>query len=108
MGDFTKRVRDGDIAGPLRRAFTPEKWERAFGASPATDRDDQNTYAAGLAVNAKLATIRAVLKLSSSIEISATTKLRAFLAIANHDFFATRDKTKRAMEKFQVLALVQN
>ena len=45
--------------------------------------------------------IRGVLKLSSSDTISATTKLRAFLAIANYDFFVTRDKTKLAIEKFQ-------
>jgi hypothetical protein len=41
------------------------------------------------------------MKLSSSDEISATTKLRAFLAIANYDFFIAHDKTTLAVEKFQ-------
>jgi hypothetical protein len=100
VGDFTKRVRDGDIAGPSRRAFTPDKWERAFGDVPAPDAVDHNTYAAGLAVHEKLGAVRGVLKLSSSNDISATTKLRAFLAIANYDFFVTRDKTLLAMETF--------
>jgi hypothetical protein len=101
VGDFTKRVRDGEIAGPLRRAFTDEKWARAFCDAPAPDVTDHNTHDAGLAVHEKLGAIRAVLKLSSSDEISATTKLRAFLAIANYDFFVTRDKTTLAVEKFQ-------
>lgn len=101
MGDFTKRVRDGEIAGPLRRAFTHDNWARAFGDAPAPDDADRNTYAAGLAVHEKLGVIRTVLKLSSSDEISATTKLRAFLAIANYNFIVTRDKAKLAVEKFQ-------
>ena len=51
MGEFTKRVRDGDIAGPLRRAFTPEKWNRAFGDLPAPDAVDHDIHAAGLALH---------------------------------------------------------
>jgi hypothetical protein len=102
VGDFTKRVRDGDIAGPLKRAFTPDQWMSAFGDDPAPDTVDHNTYAAGLAVYEKLEAIRATLKLSSSNAISATTKLRAFLAIANYDFFVTVDKTRLAMETFPV------
>ncbi|MCL6712945.1 hypothetical protein M8R20_38845 [Pseudomonas sp. R2.Fl] len=101
MGEFTRRVRGGDIAGPLRRAFTPEKWHRAFRDLPAPDDEDQDMHAAGLLLHEKLEAIRGVLKLSSSDEISATTKLRAFLAIANYDFFVTRDKTKLEIEKFQ-------
>lgn len=101
MGEFTKRVRDGDIAGPLRRAFTPDKWKCAFYGSTAPDAIDHDIYAAGLALHEKLGTIRGVLKLSSSDEISATTKLRAFLAIANYDFFVTRDKTRSAVERFK-------
>lgn len=101
VGEFTKRVRNGDIAGPLRRAFTPDKWHRAFGDLPAPDAVDHDMYAAGLALHEKLGAIRGVLKLSSSDEISATTKLRAFVAITNYDFLVTRDKTKLAIEKFQ-------
>lgn len=101
MGEFTRRVRNDDIAGPLRRAFTPDRWHRAFGDMPVPDAVDHDMHAAGLALHQKLGAIRGVLKLSSSHEISATTKLRAFLAIANYDFFVTRDKTKLAIQKFQ-------
>lgn len=101
MGEFTKRVRDGDIAGPLRRAFTPDRWHRAFSDLPAPDALDHDTHAAGLALHEKLGAIRGVLKLSSSEEISATTKLRAFLAVTNYDFFVARDKTQLVIEKFQ-------
>lgn len=101
MGEFTKRVREGDIVGPLRRAFTPEKWERAFSDLSAHDDVDYATHAAGLALHGKLRAIRDVLKLSSSAHISPTTKIRAFLAISNYDFFVTRDKTRLAFEKYQ-------
>ncbi|WP_141233587.1 hypothetical protein [Lysobacter antibioticus] len=100
MGDFTKRVQNGDVPGPLRRAFTADNWSHTFGSLPNPDNQDRNTYSAGLAIHEKLEAIRAVLKLSSSDAISATTKLRAFLAIANHDFFVAREKTRIAMENF--------
>src|SRR5690606_32929089 len=38
---------------------------------------------------------------SASPDLSATTKLRAFAAIANYDFLVARDKTERAIEKLQ-------
>lgn len=101
MGEFAKRIRNDEIPGPLRRAFTPDRWHCAFGELPAPDTEDRDMHAAGLAIHEKLGAIRGVLKLSSSDVISATTKLRAFLAIANYDFFVTRDKTKLAIEKFQ-------
>lgn len=74
MGEFTKRVRSDAIAGPLRRAFTPDRWSRAFGDLPAPDAEDQDMHAAGLVLYEKLGAIRSVLKLSSSDKISATTK----------------------------------
>lgn len=101
MGSFTNDVRGGRIAGPLRQAFTPESWEGAFAGSVAPDSADHGTYAAGLALNQKLGSIRQILKVSDSAEISATTKLRAFVAIANHDFLVTRDRTKVALDEFQ-------
>jgi hypothetical protein len=52
VGDFTKRVRDGEIAGPLRRAFTQKKWAIAFGDLLTPDVIDHNTHATGLAVRA--------------------------------------------------------
>lgn len=101
MGEFTKRLRNNEISGPLRRGFTPDRWHRAFGDLSAPDAVDHDMHAAGLALHEKLEAIRGVLKLSSSDEISATTKLRAFLATANYDFIVTRAKTKLAIEKFQ-------
>ena len=54
MGDFTKQVREEKISGPLRRAFTAEKWARAFSDAPAPDVTDHNTHDAALAVHEKL------------------------------------------------------
>lgn len=101
MGKFTKRVRNDEIVGPLRRAFKPDNWRRAFNDLHAADAVDQNTYAAGLALHNKFEAIRGVLKLSASDAISATTKLRAFVATANHNFFVARDKTRLALANFQ-------
>lgn len=101
MGDFTKRVRDGSIPGPLRRAFAPDRWHRELGNSPSPDDLDHDTHAAGLALHEKLEAVRRELTFSASNKVSATTKLRAFLAIANNQFFATSGETKLALENFQ-------
>lgn len=101
MGEFTKLVRDGRIAGPLRRAFSPETWQSAFDNLQDPDALDRNTLAVGYAIHEKLGAVRGVLKLSSSVEVSATTKLRVFVAIANYDFMVTSEKTVLAVEAFQ-------
>ncbi|MCX2918730.1 hypothetical protein ORK51_00845 [Stenotrophomonas rhizophila] len=101
MGVFNDNVRGGRVPGPLRRSFTSEKWNAAFARAATKDEVDSSTYEAGLAVGEKLDAIRAILKLSSSQKITATTKLRAFVAISNYDFFIARDKTKAALAEFQ-------
>jgi len=99
MGEFAKQVRTNKIPGPLRRAFTPAEWQKAFSDIQAPDTTDRDIFDAGLAIHEKLQAIRDRLKLSSSPEISATTKIRAFAAVANYNYFVTRDKTQRAMER---------
>lgn len=101
MGEFTKLVRDGVIPGPLRRAFTREKWKKEFDRLHEPDVLDHDTYAAGLALHEKFTNIRDALTLSSSKCISATTKIRAFLAVVNHNFFVTHSKTEQAIDKFR-------
>ncbi|GEM_PF-2431895 len=101
MGDFTKLVRNGRIPGPLRRTFTLEGWQREFDGLPTPDALDHDTHAAGIVLHGKLEAIRGALKLAPSNEISATTKLRAFLALANHEFFVAHGKTTIAVENFQ-------
>lgn len=101
MGEFAGRVRNDEIPGPLRRTFTTERWHRAFANARNPDRTDHDTYAAGLTIHKKLEAVREDLKLSFSDKVSATTKLRAFLAIANHEFFVTRERTRAAIEEFQ-------
>lgn len=92
MGEFLRQVRSDDIIGPLRRKFTPKYWERTFSVMEAPDDADQALYDAGLVIYEKLHNIRDRLKLSTSPSLSATTKLRAFIAGSNHNFLAVRDK----------------
>ena len=99
MGEFTKRVQSGKIYGPLRREFTPLGWTKAFAVVIAPDDTDQCVYDAALILHSKLENIRSRLKLSSSPSLSATTKLRAFVAAVNHNFLLTRTKTRDAIEK---------
>ncbi|OGB82153.1 MAG: hypothetical protein A2496_21555 [Burkholderiales bacterium RIFOXYC12_FULL_60_6] len=99
MGEFTKQVQSEKIPGPLRCKFTPAGWEKAFRAAGVPDETDQCVYDAALVIHSKLENIRSRLKLSSSSSVSATTKLRAFVAAVNHNFLVARTKTRDAIEK---------
>ncbi len=102
MGNFTERVQSEDIPGPLRRSFTPDRWNREFAAAGAPDERDQYVYEAALVIHFKLENIRSRLKLSSSPDLSASTKLRAYVAGANHNFLVARTKTRNAFEEVGV------
>lgn len=102
MGEFTRRaqldLRDAQhIPGPLQRKFTPQRWATAFQGCGQTDADDQRIYDAALAIHDKLSTIRAQLKVSSSDQLTPTTKLRCFVAAANHNAIVATRKTEEAL-----------
>jgi len=99
MGEFIRRVRDNGVAGPLRRTFAPDKWRAAFSETSSPDAADEDIFHAGLALHEKMTAIRSVLKLSDSVDVSATSKLRAFVAIVNYDLLVTKDKTEQASEQ---------
>lgn len=99
MGEFTQRVQSNKVSGPLRRGFTHERWKKEFDVAGVPDDSDQGVYDAALVLHSKLENIRSRLKLSSSTNLSATTKLRAFVAAANHNFLAARTKTRDAIQK---------
>lgn len=97
MGEFTTRVQSGVILGPLRQKFTQIVWKKEFTAINAPDDNDQRIYDAALVLHSKLESIRSRLKLSTSSTLSATTKLRAFVAAVNHNFVVVRTKTREAV-----------
>ncbi len=97
MGEFLDRVQTDKIAGPLRRAFTPISWKNAFDAHHEQDERDKSLYQAGLAIHEKLGSIRARLKISSSPDLSPTTKLRAFVAAANHNYLVASEQSTAAI-----------
>lgn len=102
MGEFTRRVQSDQVPGPLRRGFTHHGWKKEFVDAGAPDDTDQCVYDAALVLHSKLENIRSRLKLSSSPSLSATTKLRAFVAAANHNFLVASTKTQDAIEKVGV------
>ncbi|MDO8039199.1 hypothetical protein [Janthinobacterium sp. SUN137] len=99
MGDFLRRVRGDEIPGPLRREFTKKKWNDEFKKCIDPDVEDLALFKSGVLVSDKLKNIRNSLKLSNSSSLSATTKLRAFVAMANHEFIVNAKRTHEAMGK---------
>lgn len=99
MGEFTKLVQADKVSGPLRRAFTATSWKKGFDACLEADETDKNVYATGLLIHEKLHNIRTRLKLSTSPTLSATTKMRAFVAAVNHNFLVTRENAHIAIAK---------
>ncbi|WP_155625024.1 hypothetical protein [Burkholderia vietnamiensis] len=99
MGNFIDRVRNDEIDGPLRRKFTPAKWRKSFEAAAPHDEADRRVYEAALAIYAKLENIRSCLRLSSSPALSASEKLRAYVAAANYNFLVANTKTREAFRK---------
>jgi len=100
MGEFAKRVRldinvAGHVPGPLQRKFTAERWRLAFEGAGVLDDEDKRLYAAALAIHQKLNSIRARQRLSTAESLSATTKLRCFVAAANHQFILVGQKTQK-------------
>lgn len=97
MGRFHESVQRDDVVGPLRREFKLSKWNSAF-KELANDEADSDLHRVGLLIHAKAKTIRAELKVTTRAEVSATTKLRAFVAIANHNFLVVAQKAREAFE----------
>jgi hypothetical protein len=97
MGEFIRNVQDGQVPGPLQRKFSAGRWKKALDSVADPDDSDKNLYSAGLAIHQKLASIRARQKLSSSEKLSATTKLRAFVAAANQNYLVTKKKAQAAV-----------
>ena len=92
MGNFVDAVRQDRISGPLRREFKLKIWDKSF-ASVGEDDADKNLHLVGILLNAKAATIRTQLKMTLSAQINATTKVRAFIALANNELLTLQRKT---------------
>jgi DNA-binding PadR family transcriptional regulator len=97
MGQFAKEVRAENIVGPLRTEFKLAKWQRLF-EQKGEDDEDRNVYEAGRLIFEKANHIRSSLKVTFSKELRATTKVRAFLAIANYNFVMLNARARSAMQ----------
>lgn len=97
MGRFLEGVQKDEVIGPLRRQFKLTKWNKAF-KDLADDDVDIGLHHMGLQIHAKANNIRAALSVTVRTDVSATTKLRALVAIANHNLLAVLRKTRAAFE----------
>lgn len=96
MGEFKKSVQNDKIAGPLRRAFTEKSWRKSY-EDLKTDSADENLFEAGIAIHRKASAIRQQQPTTSNRTVSATTKLRAILAVSNYDRVLLGKKTEGAI-----------
>jgi len=96
MGAFEKAVKAEKVLGPLRSGFKSAKWRGEHGKL-GNDDIDRELMEAGLLISAKANTVRSALKLTFSNDFKATTKIRAFVALANHNFCVISSKTQEAM-----------
>lgn len=97
MGRFLEGVQKDEVVGPLRRQFKLAKWNKAF-KDLADDDADISLHHIGILIHAKANSIRAALSVTTHTNVSATTKLRALVAIANHNLLAVLRKTRAAFE----------
>lgn len=96
MGQFFERVRRGSIDGPRKRAFSLDKWEKAFNVDKPHDDADDALYKAGVCIHDKLHAIRLALSKSSLSRLSRETRVKAFVAAVNHEYESLLTKAREA------------
>jgi len=97
LGRFHEGVKKEEVIGPLRRQFTLAKWHKAF-KSLADDDTDIGLHHIGIQIHEKANSIRSALSVTTRTDVSATTKLRALVAISNHNLLAVLRKTRAAFD----------
>lgn len=98
MGRFLDAVKDESVVSPLRRGFNKSIWKNKHDTL-GDDEIDRNLFDSGLLLLEKANNIRAGLRVTFSGDLKATTKIRAFAALANYNFWAIKQKTIEAMVK---------
>lgn len=98
MGRFIKAVQDGDVLGPLRSGFTTKGWE-AEHERLVDDDIDWNLRETGHLIHDKAKHIRSELRVTFAKDLRATTKIRAFAAVANYNQCALSNRMQEALEK---------
>ncbi|WP_150118703.1 hypothetical protein [Collimonas fungivorans] len=96
LGKFTKSVQDGEIPGPLRTEFKVKQWRAKYALLDEGDDDDRSLFDAGLMIHDKADHIRSNLKVTFSENFRATTKIRAFAALANYNYCRLIELTHEA------------
>lgn len=94
---FVKAVQSGNVAGPLRRAFSEKKWAAAH-AQMSEDEADNSLFQAGLLINKKMGAIRANLPLTAATDLNAVTKIRTILGLANQNAYVLKRRLAALLE----------
>lgn len=96
MGNFVKAVQDGSVPGPLRRQFRKKDWRAKF-SELGSDEDDRRLHEMGHLIFEKAQAIRGQLRITLAENISASTKLRALVALSNQNMILVRRKAEVSM-----------
>jgi len=88
VGDFSEKVRHGNVDGPRKRSFTLDGWRKAYEEFSSGDKTDSDLYVSGQHIHAKLAAIRKAAEGLSLSRLSTKTRIQALVAFANHQFEA--------------------
>lgn len=95
MGRFKTEVQDDKVPGPLRRAFTAERWRKSYELLREDD-DDRSLFEAGLLIHEKAVRIRSQLAFTASADLRTTTKVRTFAAMVNFQMTQIVEQTQKA------------
>lgn len=109
---FLFQVQKEKIPGPLRRAFDRSRWDAAF-AALGEEAEDRAVHDAGLLIYQKADEVRKLVRFAFSDVHSATTKVRAIVAMSNRfvvdierrTIESLNDKGKTVVTVFDILTL---
>lgn len=108
--EFVLAVQRNNVLGPMRRGFDLKVWDAEY-ARLGTDERDARLHSAGIRIHEKATTARAVLGFAASDEFDAVTKVRALVAVANHEVEIVRRNVQaqaHEMTRAQGLAILPN
>ena len=97
MGEFVKKVRYGNIAGPSQRNFKREEWIKRKDDS-SLDDDDRRVVWAGLFLDDILSFLRKQIHLSD-IDLCPEALVRLTIGLATHNLFQLHEHTRIARPK---------
>ena len=99
MGNFSYKVRHGEITGPRKSTFTLKEWDAAYKEFSSGDAVDLGLYNSGKYIYTKLQEIRKTLVQSTLPKLDKCTRIKALISAANHQYEAMEIQLKSQTPK---------